>query len=249
MGTAEPRILMYHGLDSPARPTEMTDPGDVVYVLDRDDFVAQLAWLDEHPWPSAILTFDDGHVSNFEVALPILRERSRRACFFVTTDWIGREHYMTEPMLRELAAHGMEIGSHGASHRFLTDLTAAQAETELRVSKQRLERILGSPVTTFSAPGGRIDRRVAEIATALGYRRLYTSSPTPGFSVAGAQVCGRIALKRGYSLADFARLMATGREPESALRRHGLAIAKNVLGNRRYERARALIFRLMARSR
>ncbi len=37
------------------------------------------------------ITFDDGHVSNFEFALPILQSRNLRAWFFITVGWTGHK--------------------------------------------------------------------------------------------------------------------------------------------------------------
>ena len=60
--------------------------------------------------------------------------------------------------LREMAASGVEIGSHSHSHADLGP--AADAETlerEIHGSKQRLEETLGRPVRYFAFPFGQYD--------------------------------------------------------------------------------------------
>ena len=57
-----------------------------------------------------VITFDDGDVSNVEVALPMLRERGFHAEFYVTSDFIGQPGMLPADGVRELAAHGMGIG-------------------------------------------------------------------------------------------------------------------------------------------
>jgi peptidoglycan/xylan/chitin deacetylase (PgdA/CDA1 family) len=61
-------------------------------------------------------------------------------------DWQG---------VRALAEAGIEIGSHTVSHRILSQLGSAQAEDEIRASKQRLESEIGRQVAAFAFPNGR----------------------------------------------------------------------------------------------
>jgi peptidoglycan/xylan/chitin deacetylase (PgdA/CDA1 family) len=248
---------MYHGIESPTAPVITDDLGELVYVLELAQLRDQLDWLTRAGWSvclpdqagqrSAVITFDDGHVSNHTLAFPELTRRSLPAVFFITSDWIGRDSYMSEAMLRELAEAGHVIGSHGASHRFLSDLGDDDARAELAGSKARLEDVIGAEVTTISAPGGRIDARTAAIAVECGYTDLFTSDTDPDLQVPGLRVHGRITLRRGYTLAQFARMMQTGRQPESVLRTKGLKMAKRLLGNRRYEQLRASALRVLAR--
>ena len=62
------------------------------------------------------ITFDDGNASDTEVALPLLRDRDLTASFFVCAGRIGEDGYLDAAAIRELAAAGMGIGSHGWSH-------------------------------------------------------------------------------------------------------------------------------------
>ncbi len=252
------RVLMYHGLETHTKPSEMTDPGDLIYVLQLTALERQLDWLDANAWPvrpaddassGVVLTFDDGHVSNFELALPCLRDRGVPATFFITTDWIDGDYYMTADMLRELAdTPGMTIGGHGASHAFLTDLSDTDAAAELATSRQRLEDIIGKPVTTMSAPGGRVDARIATLARAAGYTDVYTSDNQARFHVPGVHTHGRLAMKRTYSDVQFAQMIRRNREPGFLLR-SGLRTAKQVLGNERYLKLRGMALQLLQRVR
>jgi peptidoglycan/xylan/chitin deacetylase (PgdA/CDA1 family) len=53
------------------------------------DLVAEAA-NEENPSVSVEITFDDGHASDFEFALPILNARGLIARFFITAGWTGR---------------------------------------------------------------------------------------------------------------------------------------------------------------
>jgi peptidoglycan/xylan/chitin deacetylase (PgdA/CDA1 family) len=60
---------------------------DVLSVSELLDGIEEPDTLPERP---ALITFDDGYRDNYEVALPLLRERGLPACFFVCTALIGR---------------------------------------------------------------------------------------------------------------------------------------------------------------
>lgn len=60
--------------------------------------------------------------------------------------------------VREMGRGGMTFGSHGLSHAILTTLSPAEAERDLAVSKQAIEKNTGAPVRMFAYPnGGRAD--------------------------------------------------------------------------------------------
>ena len=80
------------------------------------------------------ITFDDGDVSNIEVALPMLLERGMVAEFFITSDFIDQPGMLSSKDVRSLADAGMGIGAHGKSHRFLEDLDQEDLEVELEDS-------------------------------------------------------------------------------------------------------------------
>src|SRR5438045_3267414 len=96
-------VLTYHRIAEPgANP--FYDP---VISATPESFCAQIEWLrgrvriltlpellaqleSGSPWrePAALLTFDDGYRDNFEVAVPILRERNVPATFFLPTAFL-----------------------------------------------------------------------------------------------------------------------------------------------------------------
>lgn len=80
---------------------------------------------------------------------------------------------LTSDQIREMAAGGMEFGSHGVSHRMLAKLSDEEIDFELRESKKILEELTGTDVVSVSYPTGgprAFDKRVEEAASNLGYR-------------------------------------------------------------------------------
>ncbi len=251
-------VLMYHGIHDSPQDEGLFDP---VYSITRRQFEAQLQWLEENGYRTvtcaelmehepgdrlAVITFDDGDRSNYTVSLPMLRERDMVADYFITTDWIGGEHHMSAGQLRALEAAGMSVQSHGKSHRYLSDLPAAELEEELVGSKRALESILGGPVKGLALPGGRGDERVSRQAGAAGYDYVCTSrlglNPPGGLEPYALR---RIAITRQMELDTFQRLVRGDRwEMGRRLARQWLLDgAKRLLGNRLYERLRGGVVR------
>jgi peptidoglycan/xylan/chitin deacetylase (PgdA/CDA1 family) len=91
---------------------------------------------------------------------------------FVTPEKLtsGDPRYLSTPELRELATiPGATIGAHGATHRSLTSLNIAEAEADLRSSKQQLEDVLQTPITTMSYPYGHVNAEVRAAAQRVGF--------------------------------------------------------------------------------
>src|SRR6185312_3854189 len=131
-----------------------------------------------NPHLNASITFDDGHRTQFENALPVLTAAGVKATFFVTAGWTDQEKdSMTAQQLRQLSDAGHTIGAHGLTHKLLTQCSAEELKAELAGAKTRLEQAIGKPVTSLSMPGGRYNRRVLEACAEQGYRSVFTSDP------------------------------------------------------------------------
>jgi peptidoglycan/xylan/chitin deacetylase (PgdA/CDA1 family) len=180
-----------------------------VYTLDRSVFAHQ---IDQMRMTKALLTFDDGAISGYNIVAPQLERAGLRGYFFITTDWIGRSGFLDATQIRDLSARGHVIGSHSCSHpERMSKLNKAQLTDEWTRSRAILEGILGASVTVASVPGGYYSRRVARVAARCGYKLLFTSEPTTYVDeVEGCRVMGRYSIKRGSSAA-LAGALASGR--------------------------------------
>jgi len=147
------------------------------------------------------ITFDDGHVSQYDHAFPVLQELSMKATFFVTAGWTGkRPGYMTWKQLAELARYGHEVQSHGWSHTLLTQCSAKELQIELLRSRRDLEDHLGAKVIAISLPGGRWNSRVLEACRESGYEQVFTSDPWMVSEVVmGLRIAGRWMVTRTMS--------------------------------------------------
>ena len=188
-----PAILMYHRVGLP--PAEAPDPFlyDTAEELDRHLTQAKQAGLrfvslaeataGGKPQPDTLaVTFDDGCLSTFTEALPVLVKHKVRAIQFIVAGRIGGLNewdiskddvptpLMDAGQIREWLAAGQEIGSHTVTHRNLRKVTLADARLEIFDSKQQLEDLFGVPVNHFAFPyGGWREANVRELVREAGY--------------------------------------------------------------------------------
>lgn len=250
-------ILMYHGVHDDASAHGHFDP---VYSVRRDQFARQLDWLLQHGRVATrldagdpatvdstrnrkqvVISFDDGDISNFEVALPLLLERGMQAEFFISSNFIDKPGMVATGDVRRLADSGMGIGSHGRSHAFLDDLAPTALHAELSDSRERLRDIVGRDVSALALPGGRGGQRELRAAQALGYRHVLGSVPGPNRNPRPGRCLQRVAVTRATTMAQFAALVSwQGITPRVTRARFtALSLPKFVLGNRGYQRMRA----------
>jgi peptidoglycan/xylan/chitin deacetylase (PgdA/CDA1 family) len=139
--------------------------------------------------PRAILvTFDDAYADLLGTACPMLSQRGIPAVAFVVSDRVGATNtwrrsaarelpLLDADQLRELEGHGVVVGSHGATHRPLAGLEAAELEDELSGSAERLAAIGLPRPSVFSYPHGEWSSEVAEAVREAGYAAAFTVTP------------------------------------------------------------------------
>lgn len=170
-------------------------------------FDALLRMIDRgepRPKRTAIISFDDAFRSFYELAFPALKRRRMSATVFVPAAEIGgtnrwdladgfpERSVMDADELREIAAGGMEIGSHGWAHRSLPQCTEAEAREEIVGSRDRLAE-LGLEPDVFAYPYGHYSPQIAAMVRGAGYKAavsIFSSAPT----VTG----NRFAMRRIY---------------------------------------------------
>lgn len=153
-----------------------------------------------------VVTFDDGHRSDFEVALPLLAAAGASATFFVCPAWVGQKGFLTWQQVAALQDAGLSIQSHGQDHVALSVLKNNHLREQLRRSKGELESRLGSGVRFLAAPYGLASRRVVDIALAEGYEAVCTSTPWP--ARAGSRAISRASVDSATTAEEYTALIS-----------------------------------------
>jgi peptidoglycan/xylan/chitin deacetylase (PgdA/CDA1 family) len=208
---AVPAILMYHSIS----PYE-DDPYDITVRPERFD--QQMRWLhrsgrrgtsvghllDAHRRGAANglvgLSFDDGYGDFTEHALPVLQRYEFGATMFMPAGLLGgdnawdaegpRKALLSAGQLRQVAAAGIEIGSHGFRHLSLPASSDADLAREIGESRDILRDVAGQEVDGFCYPYGHLDERVIDAVGRAGY--------SYGCAVWDTDFAGQYALPREY---------------------------------------------------
>ncbi len=224
-------ILMYHGITSHNSPAlQNREEGAELYDVTWENFRAQMALAAKHK-DNLLITFDDGEMNNYTNAFPILKEFGLTGLFFVIVDRVGTQGYLTWDQIRMMAAEGMRFGSHGLTHKILTQLNNEELVRELSLSKKILENNLGIIIEDISIPRGFCNDSVINEAHAQGFKNVYISHKPPSLKANGIP---RMAVKGNWDIVRFKKALA-GRIPMGDLIKGAvLTTAKTILGDTGY---------------
>lgn len=134
--------------------------------------------LPEH---AVMITVDDSYLSFYEAGMPVIRTFDVPVSLFVNTDSVGTPGYMTWEQIREVAAQGVEIGNHTASHAYLVEKGAGETAEQWRrrvyddiqKAQQAFERELGFAPDIFAYPYGEYSTEIIDILKDLGFIAAY----------------------------------------------------------------------------
>ena len=117
-----------------------------------------------------LLTIDDGLLSFYENAWPILREKRIPFILFVNTREVGSFNYMNWNQILELhKADHVEIGNHSHSHEYLVDENPKVIKNDILKSIEIFNEKLGTNSSFFSYPFGEYSLEFKKIIKELGF--------------------------------------------------------------------------------
>ena len=185
------------------------------------------------------LTFDDGHATN-ETAFRILADQGLTPMAFIVRDWSTRDPgYLSARALADLRDI-CEFGGHGATHRALTSLSAAELADELAASRDYVGTVSGRPAATMALPGGHGGARELAAAERAGFKLVANSRPLPHRRL-GIGV-NRICVNRTHDARAPLRWAQAGSLHWTKLRARfaATATARRLMGDRLYGALTAL---------
>src|SRR5438309_5036449 len=247
--TAQTTIYCYHRLVDKVRypGTEITPAvfeAQMKELKDRGITVISLqgllAWNRSEknlPPRCAVISFDDGWKSQYEVAWPILKKFGYTFTMFIYPEGVaggslGGGQAITWEMLADMRDNGIDIEAHTATHQDLREghtimviepgnkrtkkkLTGAEYEqwvqNEVVGCKQLLEQRLGIRVNCFAVPFGTYNEHVKEIARNAGYDAMFTVYGQPITYTSPMDALGRYAIEANKPkvFEDAVKMIAT----------------------------------------
>lgn len=181
-----PLILMYHRVADVAENSLCVTP---------HRFAEQMAWLKRHGLHGVGvgtlidamrtgshrglvgITFDDGYAELVDAALPALLRHGFSATMFIVSGLLGKTNewdalpwrLMRAEQVRELAAAGMEIGSHSVTHMRMAGADAEHLKAEVSESRESLSDLIGASIRGFAYPYGSMDTAAQQAVSDAGY--------------------------------------------------------------------------------
>lgn len=176
-------ILLYHHISEDTLTQEqfqtemqlLKDGGYHTVSFDQIfDFVEKGTPLPEKP---VCLTFDDGYLSNYEIAYPLLKEYGMKATFFAIGATVGNtEHYKDTEF---------PITPH-----YSYEQAKEMSDTaDFSKSREELEAATGKPVNVLAYPGGQFDALSESVLRSLGVKATLTIQPGKAKLTEGEPEC------------------------------------------------------------
>jgi peptidoglycan/xylan/chitin deacetylase (PgdA/CDA1 family) len=117
-----------------------------------------------------LLTIDDGLLSFYQNAWPILKKNKIPFILFINTREVGAFNYMNWNQILELhAADYVEIGNHSHSHEYLVDENSETIKKDILTSIEIFNEKLGTNSKFFSYPFGEYSEKFKKIIKELGF--------------------------------------------------------------------------------
>ncbi len=199
-GTIAVPVLMYHVINPPIPSA----PYPELYVP-KAEFAAQMEALKAAGWHAVtmdqlraywthgvplppgkpiVLTFDNGYVSQYTNALPVLKRLG----------WVGVENIqltglppsqggLSESQVRALIKAGWELDTQGISHADLITLGPSALRYQTATARQILRHRYGVPVNWFAYPSGHYNPTVVDALKAAGF--VGSETVVPGWAAPG----------------------------------------------------------------
>ena len=118
-----------------------------------------------------LFTVDDGLLSFYKNAWPILKKKQIPFVLFINTREVGAFNYMNWDQIRELFKEDfVEIGNHSHSHEYLVDERREVIESDILKSIKIFEEKLGKNSDFFSYPFGEYSLEFKNLIKSLGFK-------------------------------------------------------------------------------
>jgi len=118
-----------------------------------------------------LLTIDDGFLSFYNNAWPLLKKNKIPFILFVSTREVGAFNYMSWDQIKEISKENfVEIGNHSHTHEYLVDETDEIIEADIQKSINIFKEKLGKNSEFFSYPFGEYSENFKNIIKKLGFK-------------------------------------------------------------------------------
>ncbi len=215
-------ILLYHHISDPPTPGS----GGSRYYVSPADFETQMQALSdwgyetipisllidaitngaELPPRPIVISFDDGDISVFTNAFPIMQRYGFKGVNYLIANRLNADGSLGASEVMVMHDAGWEVGSHSMTHvdllQFLDRLSVEGYDSKIKLQKE-----LGIPVETFAYPFGSADTPIMEHIYAYGYSAAVGLGTQYEHSPATLFYLSRIEIRNGTDITTLASML------------------------------------------
>jgi peptidoglycan/xylan/chitin deacetylase (PgdA/CDA1 family) len=183
--------------------------------LDFDDYLSIREGKIPFPEKPVIITFDDGYLSTYTMAFPVLKKYGFKATQFVVLEpneyslrcVEGMDSFLTRAQISEMVNHKISIQSHTLTHCVLSSLADNEILYELMESRRQISAITGRSVDHIAIPRAGYGRRVQNLVKKVGYKSACCNNKGTANNKTDLLALPRIVIERDMDLKDFTRCL------------------------------------------
>jgi poly-beta-1,6-N-acetyl-D-glucosamine N-deacetylase len=171
--------LMYHRFEEnkyPSTNIKINDFKEHLKILEEDNikFINPKNFENELKnnklQKKVLLTIDDGFLSFYENAWPILKSKKIPFILFISTREVGNFNYMSWGQIKEISEENfVEIGNHSHTHEYLADENNEVIREDIEKSISIFKTNLGKNSNFFSYPFGEYSNNFKNIIKQFGF--------------------------------------------------------------------------------
>jgi peptidoglycan/xylan/chitin deacetylase (PgdA/CDA1 family) len=216
-------LLTYHRFSTDGTANQMTVPAanfeaqmkflkDNDYnVVTLDEFVDFMELKNQLPERAVVITADDGWMSFYSTAYPILKKYGYPSTLFVYTDFPeSTPQALTWAQIKEMGQNGVDIECHSKSHRNLVmkpgeDIKKylVELEKEIRGVQDEMKRKGGQTCRYLAYPFGGRNPLVTALTQKYGFRAAFTVTRGSNAFFAQNYMVRRSMIYGSYSIKEF----------------------------------------------
>ena len=172
--------LMYHRFEEnqyPSTNIKLLDFKKQLEIIQRDNikFINPKNFEDElmnnKKQRKILLTIDDGFLSFYKNAWPVLKEKKIPFILFVSTREVGSFNYMSWDQIKKISEEDfVEIGNHSHTHEYLVDENNEIIRADILKSINIFKEKIGKNSIFFSYPFGEYSENFKNIIKSMGFK-------------------------------------------------------------------------------